>query len=291
MIKKTDLTDSCACCDEIDCINLFCHKDDEAESVGGELYIYKQLNHKKLLDGELNYYICPNGILLECSCYIIETLNELLPNDYLAIISKELVRDMKASFYLAMSGRYRQAILIQRCVFENFLYGMYFSTKYSSFSRNKDDYKDLKKEFDRWLTGDFKPGSAYIRNVILLGRTISREENKRWKDLYKELSRFVHTIMKTPTGKAIEYENFEIKSCLSKVEFDKDSLIEWSKYYQTVFFLILNKLLYLYPPVKQEEAGKLALKLLRVNFNDKRREINNPDLDKILRMRARKIIK
>ena len=63
-----------------------------------------------------------------CACFVIATLNELFPNDYLIIVSNETVRDMKASFYLAMSGRYRQAVLIQRCVFESFLYGLYFFT-------------------------------------------------------------------------------------------------------------------------------------------------------------------
>jgi len=55
-----------------------------------------------------------------------------------------------------------------------------------------------------------------------------------------------------------------------------------------LFFLILYKLISLYPVVKKEEAGKLALEWLRAEFKDKRRELNNQYLDDILKMRIKK---
>lgn len=287
MVKKTDLKDSCACCDVINCINLFRQHDDD-KSVGGELYLYKQLSHPRIEIEELSTYVCSNGRLLECACFIIATLNELFPDDYLIIVSNEAVRDMKASFYLAMSGHYRQAILIQRCVFENFLYGLYFSTEYSKFSKNNEEKEEVQSKFLSWIDGGFRKSDAYLREIIQRGGVISKEENKLWGTLFNNLSQFVHTILKTPTGKAIKYENVEIKSCYSDVEFDKDRLIEWSRYYQMVFFLILHKLISLHPPVKKEEAGKLALELLRAEFKDKRRELNNQYLDEILKMRIKK---
>ena len=73
--------------------------------------------------------------------------------EYLPIVSNEVVRDMKASFYLAMSGHYRQAILIQRCVFENFLYGLYFSVEHHRFSNSDEDRKIVKKDFNSWVSG------------------------------------------------------------------------------------------------------------------------------------------
>ena len=88
--------------------------------------------------------------------------------------------------------------------------------------------------------------------------------------------------------KKIKYENVEIKTCYSEVEFDKDNLIEWSRYYQKVFFLILYKLLILYPFVKKEEAGKRALKFIRAEFKDVKDELSNPDLDELLKMRSGK---
>ena len=126
-------------------------------------------------------------------------------------------------------------------------------------------------------------------DIIRRGECISKEENKLWLTLFKNLSQFVHTIQKTPTGEAIKCgKNIEMKSCYSEVEFNKDKLIEWSRYYQAVFSLILNKLISQYPDIKKDETGKLALKMLRTTFKDKRKELNNPDLENILKMRVRK---
>ena len=155
MAKKTDLKDSCANCKQINCIDLF-HKGHDNDLVGGELFLYKQLQHSMMEDEDLSLHICSNGTLLQCACFIIGTLDELFSDDYLIIVSNEVVRDMKTSFYLAMSGHYRQAILIQRCVFENFLYGFYFSTEYYKFSKNETDKKELHKKFDSWINGSFR---------------------------------------------------------------------------------------------------------------------------------------
>lgn len=288
MAKKTNLKDSCACCAQSDCINLFRHRDDTNELVGGELYLYNQLRHPRIEDEKLAEYVCSNGRLLQCACFVVGTLDTLFPTNYLIVISNEIVRDMKASFYLAMSGHYRQAILIQRSVFENFLYGLYFITEYYEFSKNEEERKELERKFDSWIDGGFRKGDSYLIDVIQKGGVIATYESKLWKTLFEELSQFVHTIQKTPTGKAIKYKTFQIKTCYAEVEFDKEGLIEWSRYYQTIFFLILFKLISMYPVVKREEAGKLALKILRAEFRDKRKELKNPYLDEILKMRVRK---
>lgn len=287
MVKKTDLKDSCACCHVINCINLFREYDDD-KSAGGELYLYKQLSHSRIEDEELSTYVCSNGRLFECACFITNTLNELFPDDYLIKVSNETVRDMKASFYLSMSGHYRQAVIIQRCVFENFLYGLYFSTEYQKFSKNNEEKEEIESKFHSWIDGSFRKSDTYLRDIIQRGRVISKKENKSWGTLFNELSQFLHTILKTPTGKAIKYENVEIESCYSDVEFDKNGLKEWSKYYQRLFFLILHKLISLYPVVKKKEAGKLALGWLKAEFKDERRELNNQYLDDILKMRIKK---
>lgn len=286
MGKKTDLKDCCAYCSTINCINLFRHTKDDDKLVGGELYVYTQLNHSAVIDEELTTHICSNGVLLECACFIVSPAYEQFPKDYLTIICNEIVRDMKSSFYLAMSGHYRQAILIQRCVFENFLYGLYFHTENYFFSKDGEDQKDVYKNFMSWMNGGFKKSDADLLDIIQRGGLISKTEKKEWKNLFKELSEFVHTILKTPTGKAIKYGNAEIKGCYALVEFNKDSLIEWSRYYQRVLFLVLYKLITLYPFVKKEEAGKLVLKFIKANFKNVKEELNNPDLDKLLRMRS-----
>ena len=290
MGKKTDLKDCCAYCGITNCINLFRHTKGDDKLVGGELYVYKQLNHSGVLNEGLAKHVCSNGVLLQCACFIVGTSYVLNPDNFLTIISNEIVRDMKASFYLAMSGHYRQAILIQRCVFENFLYGLYFHAEDYFFSKDAEDQEDVRKNFMSWIDGGFRKSDSDLLDIIQRGRLITKEEKKEWRTLFKELSQFVHTILKTPTGRKIKYGDAEIEGCYAVVEFNKDSLIEWSRYYQRVLFLVLYKLITLYPFVKKEEAGKLALKFIRTEFKDVREELSNPYLDQLLKMRSGKSV-
>jgi hypothetical protein len=284
--KKTDLKDSCAYCSLTNCIDLFRHRRKDGELVGGELYVYKQLSHSLVVSEGLARHVCSNGKLLQCACFIVGPAYVGCPNDYLTRICVETVRDMKASFYLAMSGHYRQAILIQRCVFENFLYGLYFHTEDYFFAKSQDERNQVLKKFKAWIDGGFRKSDDYLLEIIQRGGFITDVENKEWHKLFDQLSQFVHTILHTPTGKTIKYGNAEVRGCEAVVEFSKDSLIEWSRYYQRVLFLILQKLLIIYPFIKTEEAGKLALKFIRAEFRDARGELNNPYLDSLLTMRA-----
>ena len=291
MGKKTDLKYSCAYCSYTSCINLFRHTKDEDKLVGGELYVYKLLSHSEVLDEELSKHICANGKLLQCACFLVGPAYVALPEEeYLTSVCNEVVRDMKASFYLAMSGHYRQAILIQRCVFENFLYGLYFTAEHYKFSRSEEDRKIVKQKFMSWVGGGFRKSEDYLLDIIEKGGLITKVEKKDWGTLFNELSKFIHTLLHTPTGKRIKYGNVEIPGCYAVVEFNKENLIEWSSYFQRLLFLILNKLLIIYPFTKDEDAGRLALKLIRGNFKDIREELNNPYLDALLKMRGGKSI-
>lgn len=288
MGKKTDLKDSCAYCGTVNCINLFRHNKRDIESVGGELYLYKHLNHSWIINENLEKHVCSNGRLLECACFIIETAREELPQEYLTNICIEIVRDMKASFYLAMSGHYRQAVLVQRCVFENFLYGLYFHTEHYHFSRSDEDRKQVQDNFKSWIDGGFQKPDTYLRDIIERCGLISKSENREWGILFNRLSKFVHTLLHTPTGKSIKYGNIKLSGCEAEVQFDKNSLIEWSGYYQSLMFLVLCKFLMLFPFVKKEEAGKLALGYIRTEFRDIQGQLNNPYLEKLLKMRGGK---
>jgi hypothetical protein len=292
MGKKTDLKDSCAYCELTHCIDLFRHTKDDDEYAGGELYVYKLLNVYKIKNEELSQYVCANGRLLQSSCFVIGPLNVALPKEFLAIICNEVVRDMKASFYLAMSGHYRQAIIIQRCVFENFLFGLYFYVEHYFFAKNNEDKKDVQTNFESWINGGFRKSDSDLLEIIQKGGIISKDEKREMKKLFSELSQFVHTILKTTTGKTINYENnVKIIGCYSEVEFNKDSLKEWSRYFQRLLFTILHKLLILYPFLKNEDAGKLALKNIKAEFKSIKEEINNPYLDELLKMRGGRVSK
>lgn len=290
MKKKTDLKDSCASCSVINCADLFRHTKDNDEFTGGELYVYKQLTHPRIMEEDLGKYICSNAALLQCACFIIGTVSIENPDHYLTNICFEVVRDMKASFFLAMSGHYRQAILIQRCVFENFLYGLYFHSENCYFATSDDDEKRVQKNFNAWIDGNFRKSEEYLLDIICRGKLITKAEEKEWRALFGQLSQFIHTIRHTPTGKAIKYNDIKFHDCVSEVEFNKESLIEWSIYYQRLFFLILHKMLLLYPSVKKEQAGILALKMIRAEFRPIKQELNNQSLNALLRMRTRKAI-
>ena len=261
-------------------------------------YVYKQINHSRVIDEKLENHVCSNGKLLQISCFISGTINESLPDDHLANISLEIVRDMKASFFLAMSGHYRQAILIQRCVFENFLYGLFFHSERYYF-RNAN-IENVDKAFKSWANGEHnKKSISYLLEIIERDGLISSEESKKWKDMYAQLSRFVHTILHTPIGQKIKYGGAMGKEfsflcedlCEAEVEFNKENLIEWSNYFQQILFLVLYKLIILYPLVKKEEAGRLALSYLRAEFKDAETTINDSYLSKLLKMRSSTSVK
>jgi hypothetical protein len=191
-----------------------------------------------------------------------------------------------------MSGHYRQAIIILRCVFENFLYGLYFQAEDYFFAKSNDDKKDVQNNFKAWIDGGFRKSDTELLDIIQKGGIISKDEKKEWKKLYQELSQFVHTILKTETGKILKYEkNVKIIGCYSEVEFNQDSLTEWSGYYQRLLFTILYKLLILYPFIKKEDAGKLALKYIRANFISLKGELDDSYLNELLKMRSSKIKK
>jgi len=171
-------------------------------------------------------------------------------------------------------------------VFENFLYGLYFHTEDYCFSRSEDDREEVRRNFMSWMDGGFRKSDDYLLDIIERGRLIDELEKREWRKLFSQLSQFVHTILHTPIGKSIKYGNVEVQGCEAVVEFSKDSLMEWSQYYQKVFFLMLYELLVLYPFVKREEAGRLALKFIRTEFKGVKDEIDNLYLDRLLRMRA-----
>lgn len=290
MGKKTDLKDSCAYCGQTNCIDLFRHTENQDHLVGGELYLYKQMTHQRVEKDELSTHVCSNGRLLQCTCFIVGTLGQLYPDSYVITVCGEIVRDIKASFYLAMSGYYRQAILIQRCVWENFLYGLYFDTEHYVAAKRRSDTEQqpIYNTFKSWLDGGYRKPNTYLTDIIQRNGFISKEQKKEWDILYDELSRFVHTIRETQTGQAFRYGNIEIKGCYSEVHYDKEALAKWSDYYQRLIFIILWELIFLYPEVKKEEAGKLAIHKLRAEFRGAKQRMEDPYLKLLLKTRIPK---
>jgi hypothetical protein len=291
MNSNNELTDTCVCCKVTPCIDLLRHKKKDDELIGGELYVYKFLKHEGILSEDLQKFVCANGVLLQCACFIIGTAYSKNKNHFLTIICNEIVPDMKASFYLAMSGHYRQAILILRIIFENFLYGLYFHSEDYVFSKTSSAQKDVLNHFNSWISGSFRKSDDYLLDIIEKASFINKEERKAWANLFSRLSEFVHTLLHTSTGEKIKYGKVEIEGCYSEVKFDREKLAEWSKYYQNLLFLILFRIITIYPRTKQTSAVKLALKYIKSNFKDEKKEIANIYLENLIKMRVGKIAK
>ncbi len=287
MKQKTDLRDTCAHCQVTNCIDLFRHLRDDNEFAGGELYTYQLLSHSFITKKGLAEHVCSNGRLLQCACFVIGTAYfNLSENEYLTIICNEIMRDLKTSFFLAMCGHYRQAILLQRCILENFLYGLYFSAEHYKFNKCNDDATTNQHNFKSWVKGGFRKQESYLLDIIEKAEINTKTETKEWKSLFNELSQFVHTILHTPMGRKIIDGNDEIPGCFAEVEFSEDGLIEWSGYFRKLVFLMLYKLLTLYPFIKKEGGGKLALRQIRAEFKSLQSKIKDPYLTQILKMRG-----
>ena len=256
----------CDRCPEIDCLNLFDHLR-KHKNVGGELYIYKLLSKKmKEKFDELNKYVCRNGNLLRVTCFLVNPVVELEEESYLKDVLWQSTKDLKTSLFLAFSGHYRQAMQVLRCSFENLISGVYFHSDLCELRKNdatKEEFARLEKRFNDWK----KSGRVNVRASLELLRRIGfldRNEEKGWKELYGNLSRFIHT----PEEYVFRVKHKDVlkdveMTCPSTTYFSEDALRAWSNSFEKVFVAILKTLVEYHPSVLKTESGKLAVKELR----------------------------
>ena len=255
----------CDRCPEINCLNLFNHLR-KNKNVGGELYIYKLLG-KKMEEkyDELNKYVCKNGELLNVICFLVNPITELEEESYLKDVLYQSAKDLKASMFLAFSGHYRQAMQVLRCSFENLISGVYFHSDLCELRKNgatKEDFARLEKRFNEWK----KRGRVNIRSSIEILRRIGfldRNEEKNWKELYDNLSRFIHTpeeyVFSVIHGDVLKDIQM---TCPSTTFFSEDSLRGWSNSFQEVFVAILKIIIEYHTFALKTKSGKLAVKML-----------------------------
>lgn len=253
----------CHRCPETRCLDLSYHTA-KYENIGHELYIYKLLGKKmKEKFDELNKYVCRNGELLQAICFLVNpSIKE--KKSYLKDVLYQSGKDLKASTFLAFSGHYRQAMQVLRCSFENLISGIYFHSDLCELlekSATKEEFARLKTRFDDWK----KSGRANIRASIELLRRIGfldRNEEQDWKDLYSNLSRFVHTPEEYICR--VRHEDVPIMSCIASTYFSEDAIRTWSNSFQKVFLAILKTVVEYHPFALETKSGKLAIRALRV---------------------------
>jgi hypothetical protein len=225
-------TFECHKCPDIGCLNLFYHLEEET-NIGGELYVYELLGKtmKKKYD-ELN----------------------------------QSAKDLKASTFLAFSGHYRQAMQVLRCSFENLISGVYFHSDLCQLRNNNaggEELARLESRFNNWK----KSGRVNIRASLEILRRIGfldQEEERNWKKLYSNLSKFVHTPEEYVLSVRHEDVLKDIKmTCPSTTYFSEDALKAWSDSFEKVFAAILKTIVTYHPFALKTRAGKLAVNSLR----------------------------
>ena len=257
----------CVRCPEIQCLSLFDHIE-KYQNIGGEFYIYELLGTKmKEKYDELNKYVCRNGNLLRITCFLTHPIVQLKEKSYLKDVLNQSARDLKASMFLACSGHYRQAMQVLRCSFENLISGIYFHGDFCQLQKDnnatKKDYAILERRFNEWK----RSGRANILGSIEILRRIgflNRNDEKDWKDLYRHLSRFIHTPEEYVFHEKHEtlLKDIEI-ACPSKTYYNEDSLRAWSDSFEKIFMAILKTIVTYHPFALKTQSGKIAITQLR----------------------------
>ena len=254
----------CTRCKIIPCFNLF-KKSEDLDDAGGELYVYSLLGNKiDEKEREIGTYVCSNGRFLEASCFLSHSICfDFKEKSYLKDVLFQVPRDFKASMFLAFSGHYRQAMQVLRCAFENLVSGTYFHSDLIDLmkqGRKPQDLNQLEKRFNEWK----KSGRVAIHKNIEVLRKIhflDRKEEKKWRELYHNLSRFIHTpdefvsheMHHGELARAGEIE------CAASTYFNEEELSEWSNCFQQIFAILIKIIAKYHPEAFESQSGKLAI--------------------------------
>lgn len=209
---------------------------------------------------ELYKHVCVNGCLLQATCFLVNPITESQEKSYLKDVLYQSAKDLKASLFLAFSGHYRQAMQVLRCSFENLISGIYYHSDLCELQKNdanKEEFARLEGKFNRWK----KEGRVNIRaSLEILCRIgfLNRNEERDWKELYSNLSRFIHT----PEEYICRVKHKDVlkkMACPASTYFSEDSLQTWSNSFQKVFDAILKTIVEYHPLALETESGKIAI--------------------------------
>jgi len=263
--SKSKETYACHRCPEIKCLNLSYRPSRKYKDIGHELYIYKLLG-KKIEENfdELNKYVCRNGHLLQTICFLVNPIIELEEKSYLKDVLYQSAKDLKASMFLAFSGHYRQAMQVLRCGFENLISSAYFHSDLCDLRKNngtKEEFDRLEKRFKDWKRGGRVNIRASLESLRRIG-FLNLNEEKDWKKLYSNLSRFIHT-PEEYISHVKHKDMLKEMECLASTYFSEDALRTWSSSFQKVFVAILKTIVEYHPFVLETESSKITIDDLR----------------------------
>jgi hypothetical protein len=261
----------CLNCHYIKCLKLF-EKSKDSQDAGNELYVYSIMGKKIEEKLDLTSHTCTNGKFLNASCFLTVPIFTDCKDSYLSDILIQVTRDFKASIYLAFSGHYRQAMQVLRCAFENQISGIYFeSDRRNLLKKNAktEDFSRLERRLNEWKKqgrGDIHKSIEIMRRIDFLSET----EERDWHELYRVLSKFVHTPEEFVTRVTHAGET-KLKGefvCPAATYFNEAQLIEWSDCFQQVFANLLKTVAVFHPEVYFTESGKIAVDIIEGHLKE-----------------------
>ena len=127
----------------------------------------------------------------------------------------------------------------------------------------RKEFARLEKRFNEWR----KSGRVNVRaSLEILRRSgfLDQNEENDWKELYRNLSRFIHT----PEEYIFRVKHKDLLKdiemmCPSTTYFSEDALLAWSNSFEKVFVAILKTIVEYHPFALKTKSGKLAVNQLR----------------------------
>lgn len=253
----------CVRCDEIVCLDLNKESQDSIDA-GNELYVYSHLAVKVSNNLDLRIHVCVNGRILMSLCLITVPLYHNRMENFLAPVLMQIIRDLKASLFLAFSGHYRSSLQILRCSFEHLIAGVNFQSERIKLEEKHGSIENLRDRYNSWMSD-----TSRIRYTPLIGKFykvgfLSIDQCEDWRKFYAYLSRFVHTPEEF-IAKVKHHGADKIKgeiACPSMTYFNEVQLIEWSNAYQHLFYYVMKTIVKFHPELLKTESGKLAVDIL-----------------------------
>ena len=267
---------SCFNCNAVECFQLHEPYSDDP-NVMGDLYFGKFLFNKvhDEDDHDLGVLICTNNHLFQSTCFIFGSISENEDNIIFREIIFQAIRDLKASIFLATAGYYRNSMQVLRCSFETLLFGLYYYTDFQdTLKMNGERRKEVIRSYQNWKKGGVIKRSDVMTEIFRRIGIISNKEEKEWKKLYGNLSKYIHTPRST-WGKKVQEKGLpESLTCIAYNIFDKADFEIWSKNFRKIFNIIIKCCLYFEPTIKEQVAGQLAFEIIKIET--KEQKIDDP---------------
>lgn len=242
----SEIEPDCMRCTFMPCLDFF-RQDEIRDSAGGELRILQFTLNDPFA---LAYYHNAGGLLGSMEDVLIGTMRGKLI--FLHMFLWHVLRDLRASAFLAFCGRYRQALSTLRSALELMFVGVYFQ------GLENDGLKEkLEEELRKWWEGRsvlFGDGLEHAARAGWLDQK-SRHEAGR---LYGNLSNAVHKFVKDEYEMVVEkdFKPARPASSFYNLEF----LSEWS---DSLFgVVIIMKQVIEALPFRHTDRSRKGLKLL-----------------------------